>query len=165
MKKTAILILLISFVIMAGIVEFSYAAAGKLTRLELAECLSRRQGISLPSEKLSKDAYYNSLANALATKGITIFLNSKPNEPLTCAQAIDLLYGVAGGGKENLGTTAKIDFLVRNGYLSTAADPAKMASTCEQILCQPPVAEPYAPAEILRTQAPGEKRDNPVDQY
>ena len=60
-------------------------------------------------------------------------------------------------------TAAKINFLVKNGYLSTAADPTKAASTCEQILCQPP-AETYIPAPI-RTQPPEEKKDNPVDQY
>lgn len=165
MKKTLILIVLSLFIAMVGIVELSYAASGKLTRVELGECLCKRQGINLPSEKLSKDAYFSAIANALATKGITMFLNSKPTDVLTCAQAVDMLYKIAGG-KENLDTTAKINFLVKNGYLSTAADPSKMASTCEQILCQPPAAETYIPVpEPIRTKAPEEKKDNPVDQY
>ncbi len=165
MKKTLILLVASLFIIMVGAVEFSYAAKGKLTKVELAECLCKRQGIGLPSESLSKEAYYNSLANALATKGIKMFQNSKPTDSLTCAQAVDTLYTIAGG-TENLDTAAKINFLVKNGYLSTAADPTKAASTCEQILCQPPAAETYIPApEPIRTQAPEEKKDNPVDQY
>jgi hypothetical protein len=164
MKKTLILLVMSLFIIMVGAVEFSYAASGKLTRLELAECLCKRQGIALPAESLSKDAYYNALANALAEKGIKMFLNSKPTDVLTCAEAVDTLYTIAGG-TENLDTAAKINFLVKNGYLSTAADPTKVASTCEQILCQPPAAETYIPAEPMRTQAPEEKKDNPVDQY
>ena len=166
MRKTLILLGLSLSIVMAGIVGFSYAAGGKLTKMELAECLCKRQGINLPAENLSKDAYFNALANALATKGIKAFLNSKPNDSLTCAEVVDMLYNIAGG-KAGLDTTAKIDFLVKNGYLSTAADPSKMASTCEQILCQPPAAEPYGPPPEppVRTEAPEVTPDNPADQY
>jgi len=165
MKKTFILLVATAFIIMLGAVEFSYAASGKLTRMELAECLCKRQGIKLPAENLSKDAYFNALANALAEKGIKMFLNSKPTDVLTCAEAVDMLYTIAGGA-EKLDAAAKINFLVKKGYLSAAADPTKAASTCEQILCQPPVAEPYNPAlEPMGTQAPDAKKDNPVDQY
>ena len=98
-----------------------------------------------------------------AGKGIKMFLNAKPTDTLTCAEAVDTLYTVAGG-TGNLDAAAKINFLVRNGYLSTAADPTNAASTCEQILCQPP-AEAYRPGEIIRTEAPDEEKDNPVDVY
>ena len=114
MKKLLIVLVAAAFIIMLGVVEFSYAASGKLTRMELAECLCRRQGINLPAENLSKDAYFNALANALAEKGIKMFLNSKPTDALTCAQAVDMLYTIAGG-TENLDADAKINFLVKKG--------------------------------------------------
>ncbi|MDD5165855.1 MAG: hypothetical protein PHQ57_00490 [Candidatus Omnitrophica bacterium] len=164
MKKTLILIVAGLFLGIGALMELSYAQeTSKLTRIELAECLCKRQGINLPPENLSKDDYYNAIANALAAKGVNIFQNSKPSDAITCAQAVDMLYDIAGG-KENLDTAAKIDFLVKNGYLSTAADPAKVASTCEQILCQPPV-EPFTAApEPLRTQAPNVTQENPASQ-
>ena len=163
MKKTLIVLVASAFIIMLGALDFSYAAMGKLTRTELAECLCKRQGIKLPAENLAKDAYFNALANSLAEKGITMFLNSNPTDVLTCAQAVDTLYTIAGG-TGNVDAAAKINFLVKNGYLSDAADPTNAASTCEQILCQPP-AEAYVPGEIIRTQAPDEEKDNPVDVY
>lgn len=147
MKKVIVLAIIFAFVSLALVSKDAFSAGfGKLSKLALAECLVKRKKIPIPptADKLNKAEYFKILANSLAEKGINAFQNSNPNDVITCSMAIDLLYNAAGG-TENLDTSAKINFLEKRAYISSAADPTGSASTCEEILCEPPVEE-YSPA-------------------
>ncbi|MEW6101569.1 MAG: hypothetical protein AB1481_04670 [Candidatus Omnitrophota bacterium] len=148
MRKSIILALAALLCALAPLAVSAFAAGdGKLSKLELAECLVKRQSIELPAgvESLPEENYYKVVANALARSGINIFLNSQPNDPVSCFEIVDILGNIAGLD-EKLDSTAKINSLVQMGYLSKVSDPSAEASTCEQLLCNPPVAEAFSPA-------------------
>ena len=121
MKKIAILMILaflIGFTV-NGFTAENKPAAG-LTNLQFAKILMQKMHLTLPagSEKLAPNDYYNALANALAENHISQFLNTKPNDPFTCASFIDVLYAMVGG-KRGLSTKDKAEYLVKNGYIKT----------------------------------------------
>ncbi|MGA2775902.1 MAG: hypothetical protein ABSE81_07605 [Candidatus Omnitrophota bacterium] len=121
MKKIAILMIL-AFLFVFTVNGFAAAnkpAAG-LTNLQFANILMQKMHLTLPagSDKLAPSDYYNALANALAENRISQFLNTKANDPFTCAGLINVLYTMVGG-RGKLSAKEKADYLVKNGYIKT----------------------------------------------
>jgi len=94
------------------------------TNMKFAEFLGERYGIT-PIEG-SVDEQYQALTNALSQKGINYFLNTKPNDKLSCCGAADALYAVVGATGEAGTCDLKINELVQQGFIklpATGGDP------------------------------------------
>lgn len=174
--------IIFSLVLSLGIIGLSFAATDDafITNLGFAQLLVNTLNIQLPvgTEQLSSEEQFQVLANILAEKGINNFLGLNANDNLTYGNMAGALYA-ALGGKENLSAAEKIQYLVNNGYLSSAQEPTANvpASQVQEVMNNPAfttaVAEAYAtPADIgvaaavaeAGTDAPGATREEPASQ-
>lgn len=112
------LLFVVLFSMSAG--NFAESQTAGMTNFQLAQFMVKQVGITFPAgtDQLPPDQYYSALANALAEKGISYFSNAKADVLVTCADLADVLYALVGG-KEQLDTKAKFDYLVANGYMGS----------------------------------------------
>lgn len=114
MKKFVLWSLMVLLIGLLGFAANGFAdESSNMTNRQLAQLIAQKMNIDL-----SQGADYNALANVLASNGINNFLNTKPDDFITCEGFADVLYSMVGG-KEQLDTKAKFDYLVANGYMST----------------------------------------------
>jgi hypothetical protein len=115
MKKMALVSVVVLLIGLLGFATngFTKDKSGNMTNQQLAQILAEKMNITLPP-----GSDYNALANALASHGINDFLNTKPGDFISCAEFADALYSLVGG-KGQLDTKGKLDYLVNNGYMST----------------------------------------------
>jgi hypothetical protein len=129
MFKKLFMMLLVSGLLVLGSKAWAADNAGTnscgWTNMKFAQFLGERYEIK-PIEG-SVDEQYQALTNALSQKGINYFLNTKPNDKLSCCGAADALYAIVGAGKEApANCDLKINYLIQNGILklpATGGDP------------------------------------------
>ena len=70
-----------------------------ITNKEFAEILVNMMGIELPADvnELSEEEYFEVLANALASRGLTNFVGAKHDEALSSDDFIDIAFKMVGG--------------------------------------------------------------------
>lgn len=165
MKKMAFIIML---TLLIGFTKFSFAAENqtqeKITNLKLAQIFMQKINLTLPasSNNLSPADYYSALANALSSRGINYFLNTKPDDFVICSGLINALYGLTGA-KEQLNEEAKLNYLIASHYMESC--PLKRDDTVSEQFVIDVLNNPKFSALIAETYTPpgGERRggDNP----
>lgn len=176
MKKITLVLILGLVMTTFGMIRLAYAAGDTgVTNLQFAQLLIQKLNITLPpgSDTLPQDQYYKAMADALAGKGINFFVNTSPTDNVSNDRFADVLYTIVGG-KENLDTTGKLNYLVNNGFLATL--PASTGSNItmdylNNVFNNPKlstvIAETYTnppggpPAGEPGGGAPGETNENP----
>lgn len=136
-----------------------FAADPAITNKELADILVRMTAAELPAgtEGLSEDEYYEVLANVLAARGITTFLNTSAGDEVTWEDFVKILYKMVGGTE---GATAeeKFQYLVDTcempqGDVGEKITAAQAVSILNNPACATLVAEAYRSPEIGRRDA------------
>lgn len=178
MKKIAFVLMLGLVIAAVGAIKLSYAADDSaITNLQFAQFLVQKLNITLPpgADKLPQDQYYKAMADALAAKGINFFVNASPTGKVSSSSLVDVLYAIVGG-KENLDSAGKLNYLVSNGFLAAlpAGTQGKITMDYLQDVFNNPnlttiIAETYTPpaggppAGEPGEDAPPETLENPAD--
>ena len=94
-----------------------------MTNAQFASLLANVVGLKMPAgaEKLSDTELYEIQANMLAERGITLFIDAKPDTFVTRCDLATVLYdALIGPNETNL--EEKIDYLIKQGYLSAEGE-------------------------------------------
>jgi hypothetical protein len=142
MRKLAFLATVTAFLAAMIAAPAAVALDEPMTNFELADLMVSILGTQLPdgAEDLPAAEYYEAMAAALAEVGITVFMNSAPDAPVTCEEFTELVYPIVGG-VEPSAINEKLAFLVENiGMPEISLDKTLALSEAAQILNNPAVA-------------------------
>jgi hypothetical protein len=151
-----LMICAISLMIIFSFVGISFAADNPgvtLTKDKLAYMLVNLLGIKMPDNigTLSEKEAFEIMANALASKGINSLLKADPVSEVAYCDLVEILYVVLKR-TEPLDTNGKMQYLVKNGYMSMKDCAAKVTvEEAAEILKNPAftglIAEAYSEPE------------------
>ncbi len=129
LKIWTAMVLLMGFLVLAGS-SLGWAAQDEsMTNAQLADILVNILGIEMPAnaDTLSDAELFEFQANALADRGLTLFVDASADGSVTRGAIADVLYG-ALVGPSTVTTEEKIDYLAGLDYISAGVADEVMGS-------------------------------------